>query len=149
MFTRPLNRGCYQPRSRCMFSFTFTQIHLRIDMLSHALQKKKKQQNKEPLFEPSCTRIHASFSQSGPGEGHAFVSRCQDAGVCSCASRFTRFILFSRGGPFVCGPVSFQSALAFLPPPRRGRWCAYGVTGDGSQKSTNALDAAAMHQLNL
>lgn len=28
--------------------------------------------------------------------------------MCSCASRSIRFILFSRGCPFVCGPVTFQ-----------------------------------------
>lgn len=30
MFTRPLNRGCYQPWSRCMFSFTCTGIQFHI-----------------------------------------------------------------------------------------------------------------------
>lgn len=53
-------------------------------------------------------RTHLHPPLSGPVEGHAFVSRCQDAGVCSCASRSIRFIFFSRGCPFVCGPVSFQ-----------------------------------------
>lgn len=54
------------------------------------------------------THTHLHPPLSGPVEGHAFVSRCQDAGVCSCASRSIRFIFFSRGCPFVCGPVSFQ-----------------------------------------
>lgn len=53
----------------------------------------------------------------GPVEGHAFVSRCQDAGVCSCASRSVRFIFSSRGCPFVCGPVSFHPTPVSLPPP--------------------------------
>lgn len=60
-------------------------------------------------------RAHAPLPVRGPVEGHAFVSRCQDAGVCSCASRSIRFIFFSRGCPFVCGPVSFHPTPAPLP----------------------------------
>lgn len=78
---------------------------------------------------PICTDTHVhaqrgSFELAGapppprgPVEGHAFVSRCQDAGVCSCASRSVRFISFSRGCPFVCGPVSFHPTPVSLPPP--------------------------------
>ena len=64
---------------------------------------------------------HPSPPPSGPVEGHAFVSRCQDAGVCSCDSRSSRFILFSRGCTFVCGPVSFRPTLPNQPPPHPER----------------------------
>lgn len=122
MFTRPLNRGCYQPRSRCMFSFTCAWIQFRIDTYAHTRTKS--------LFSNSLTHTHTRPRPppSGPVEGHAFVSRCQDAGVCSCASRSIRFILFSRGCPFVCGPVSFQPTP--ISPPR-GRQCVCCITGRG------------------
>lgn len=103
MFTWPLKRGCYQPWSRCMFSFTCTGIQCHIDThaRTHSLTKR--------LFRTlTHTHAHARPPLSGPVEGHAFVSRCQDAGVCSCASYAIRFILLSRGCPFVCGRVSFQ-----------------------------------------
>lgn len=79
-------------------------IHMHLDTVSH--RHTHARAHKEPL---SNSLLHTPTpSPSGPVEGHAFVSRCQDAGVCSCASRSIRFILSSRGCPFVCGPVSFQ-----------------------------------------
>lgn len=106
VFTRPVNRGCYQPWSRCMFSFTYIRIQFHID--THTLT---------PVHTPQrgSLEVAPTPSPSGPVEGHIFVSRCQGAGVCSCASRSIRFILISRGCPFVCGPVSFQPTPASPP----------------------------------
>lgn len=50
MFTRPLNRGCYQPRSRCMFSFTCAWIQFRIDTYAHTRTKS--------LFSNSLSHTH-------------------------------------------------------------------------------------------
>lgn len=98
MFTWPLKRGCYQPRSRCMFAFTLGYRFARTHTCTRA---------QRGSFE--LARAHAPLPVRGPVEGHAFVSRSQDAGVCSCASRSIRFIFFSRGCPFVCGPRFISS----------------------------------------
>lgn len=105
MFTWPLKRGCYQPQSRCMFAFALGRRLARTRVRAHA---------QRGSFE--LARVYA-LPPRGPVEGHAFVSRCQDAGVCSCASRSVRFIFFSRGCPFVCGPVSFHPTPAPSPSP--------------------------------
>lgn len=80
--------------------------------------------HKEPLLN-SHTYTRLRPPSSGLVEGHVFVSRCQDAGVCSGASRSIRFIFFSRGCLFVCGPVSFR--LTPVSPPR-GRQCVCNTT---------------------
>lgn len=41
MFTRPLKRGCYQPWSRCMFSFTCTGIQCHIETQTHTQTRTK------------------------------------------------------------------------------------------------------------
>lgn len=80
-------------------------MHVLIHMHSDTISHRRARAHKEPL---SNSHTRPCSPPSGPVEGHVFVSRCQDAGVCSFSSRSIRFILFSRGCPFVCGPVSFQ-----------------------------------------
>lgn len=94
---------------------TWIPIHIDIDTDTQAHTRT----HKEPLLN-SYSHMRPRPPPSGQVEGHVFVSRCQDAGVCSCASRSICFIFFSRGCPFVCGPVSFQPTPIFPP---RGRQC--------------------------
>lgn len=123
MFTRPLNRGCYQPWSRCMFSFTCTGIQFHI----HTYARTK-----------SFFRTLAHTLTPSPEWPSRRACLCQQMSGRRCV--FLCLLRHSFHPPLQRLPICLWPCFisAHSSPPPRGRQRVCCITGTGVE-STNTF----------